>query len=504
MIKNIGIGVLLAIVIAGTYLPAKPARAQWVTTDIITELESGLSSAYNEIVSTFTDSEHIKEYILDPIAWAVAKAMVQQIVNSTVSWINSGFQGSPSFVQDPAGFFENMGDQLTGSFLSGPGSPLAVLCSPISLNVRLSLALNRANIGQNHYTCTLSKVISNVKGASINGFTAGDFNQGGWPAFVTLSDAQNNQYGAYSKASADLDVSIGNQTIINKDLLNQGSGFLSYRSCTDDPSLTNVSANDPNFSSYNYNSTSQNWQRCKITTPGATISAGLNKALGAGQDSLVTADEIDEIIGALAAQLVNQVLGPGGLSGVSQPSNGVPSYVTQIEGELNAPTPGTLGVTLSSDLSQYITNATQIQTYTNTSLGYAQSAQATMQNVMNYCQSATDTPVVAEIGAIMGSKIGPLVDQLSGEYSGATNELNGLASFNSQALAATSTADLNAMTQQYNSMLTSNSLPTLTDVSNAKTESSNVKSQTDTLNQQAAQYTQECQLYYQQWQLQQH
>lgn len=56
----------------------------------------------------------------------------------------------------------------------------------------------------------------------------------------------------------------------------------------------------------------------RITTPGTVIAGQINKALGAGQDVLVAADEIDELIGALFYQLVNRVFGSvGGLRGAS-------------------------------------------------------------------------------------------------------------------------------------------------------------------------------------------
>jgi len=66
-------------------------------------------------------------------------------------------------------------------------------------------------------------------------------------------------------------------------------------------------------------------ERCvgqRIKTPGSVIASQLNETLPKGMEGLVTADEIDEVIGALFQQLVNQVIGQGGLIGVSSPSSG--------------------------------------------------------------------------------------------------------------------------------------------------------------------------------------
>ncbi|HEX5774476.1 MAG TPA: hypothetical protein VFY28_00725, partial [Candidatus Paceibacterota bacterium] len=67
-----------------------------------------------------------------------------------------------------------------------------------------------------------------------------------------------------------------------------------------------------------------------VRTPGTVISNRINASLGLGEQSLVTADEVDEVLGALFTQLVNQVLGSGGLLGVSSPSSGGGrSYIDQ-------------------------------------------------------------------------------------------------------------------------------------------------------------------------------
>src|ERR1039458_7446482 len=123
------IALILTIIIAvASFLPAKPARAD---PDIITELFTGLTSAYtmvsklyNEVSSYAEDSLWLKEYVLDPLAWAVAKGLLQNMTDSTVKWINSGFQGSPAFVQNPEKFFRSIGDNIAGNFIAGPGSPL--------------------------------------------------------------------------------------------------------------------------------------------------------------------------------------------------------------------------------------------------------------------------------------------------------------------------------------------------------------------------------------------
>ena len=77
------------------------------------------------------------------IAWQLAHVALQQLTGSVVNWINSGFQGSPSFVSDPEDFFLQLNDQVTGAFIGNNGILAQALCSPFSTNIRLALALGQ-------------------------------------------------------------------------------------------------------------------------------------------------------------------------------------------------------------------------------------------------------------------------------------------------------------------------------------------------------------------------
>jgi hypothetical protein len=862
--RKILIAVLVVLVTFGAYLPAKQTHAM-VVEDITTEIQStlnnvadNLSMAFDAISSYAEDLIWIKDYILDPLAWVTSKGLLQDMTNSTVNWINSGFKGSPSFVQNPESFFQGIGDNIAGNFIAGSGSPLAALCSPIALNVRLALALNQAGSsgggsgGSNPYSCTLSSIINNVRNASISagvtvngmsiaGFEGGDFSQGGWPAFAALAEPQNSFYGAYLESEADLSTQVAQKTATNQKLLDQGNGFMSYQQCApttssqgsdqgsgNDVSYNNESDNSDyydnstdntdnvdqgdnstdntdNTSSYdennndnqsdenvdttdntdqnssdnqsdtntqdttsssnaqdttsqttdsqgnplyadpeaaraafeednlgcsgnvaggsslssaqcqavqtnlnsgnlqgvytaecpsgastsqrcanlnteingpvapatghvninikarsigksnvasaitglgnmlaqaastcqirdpdtgecldnstvptsppantydvnglyydntthvlqyvdqneqnqyeqqqnqqmhqqidqlnsndvtntdnssgdnnstdntasdqssydnssgdetdysgqtdetdntNYDDTSDDsyvddsanipdappgadtGENCQTVTPGSVISSSLNKALGGSQDSLVQSSMLGEIIGALAGKLVNQVLGSGGLSSVSHPSNGQPSYLTQVEAEVANSSANTSGLasSLSSSLSPYITNTTQIQTYASSSVSTGESALTALYNASSTCQSDGDTAVASQIGIDIASTTA-WITQLQGNYTNVTNNLNRLVSLNNQINVATSTAQLNALTGQYQNLISAynpatspydQTVPSISDIQNAKTDNGNDQGIASTIISNAATYTNECYLY---------
>jgi len=236
------------------------------------------------------------------IAWQMAHVVLHQLTTSVVNWINTGFQGSPSFVSNPETFFVDAADQATGVFIANTGPLAQYLCSPFSLDIRLSLALGQSQNYNQRYRCTLSTVIAaqtvnaqrlssgqigsvtvsqrsggatigsiqngsilnnsgqlSVNGQSVNGtiataraanaantaavqgFISGNFYNGGMPAFLALTtEPQNNPYGASLQAQSDLQMKIlAKQNSTNNDL-NRGAGFLSFQQCD-----TVATANDP-------------------------------------------------------------------------------------------------------------------------------------------------------------------------------------------------------------------------------------------------------------------
>lgn len=290
---------------------------------------------------------------LDSFAWFAAKLMIKQLTADVVNWINSGFDGNPAFLTNPAGFFTNIVDEQIGLMIE-QSSDLNFLCSPYSIDIRLALAF-RYRPFKKKITCTLSDVIANtqnaVAGASINGFTAGDFSQGGWPAFISLStEPQNNIYGAYFEAENELSVRIGNKQLLKRDELGAGRGFLSWEKCQptarpgDDnfvgPVAPGTAGSDAEREAQMYenaaggevNYTDSGLDRgetCEVQTPGSVIESQLENTLGTNLDQLELADSFNEITNALVAQLMTQVLTKG-LRAISGSGPGDPeSYLNQ-------------------------------------------------------------------------------------------------------------------------------------------------------------------------------
>ncbi len=240
---------------------------------------------------------------LDKIAITVAKAYIERIVDSTVEWINNGFDGNPAYVTDPKRFFLDIANGEAGNFIKGieiggknGTTTLDFLCSPFKANIKISLIQNFRK--HNPYECSLTKVIGNI-----DDFYK-DFTQGGWDAWFTMTqNTSNNPYSAYLEAKIDLDSRIASAVGLENQRLDWGKGFLSFNTCAVKEDVYEDNGNG---------TATRKDGKCLVpgetVTPGTVIENQFEKVFGAGFDQLELADEFDELIGALLGQLFKKTI----------------------------------------------------------------------------------------------------------------------------------------------------------------------------------------------------
>ncbi len=306
-IKKIGTRALAVLVMA-SILALHPVSYQNHTPHIATVEAGGgfsmpialeptqrINTAWNSLTSGFTGTAEVREFSLDQIVYMITKVAMSTLIQSLTNWVNSGFQGSPTFVQDLQRHLLDIADSAAAEFLFGAIPALEALCSPFSINIQFTLTqtisrnLSDRDSGY-RAQCTLSDM-----GENVEAFLDGDFvNGGGWRSWIQMTQrpGEHTAIGAYLKAESELFKYIAGKESVEVNMLNFGDGFLSMRDA------------DGN-----------------VTTPGVVIAGQINKALGAGQDVLVEADEINELINALFYQLVNRVL-LSGLGNSSDPYGG--------------------------------------------------------------------------------------------------------------------------------------------------------------------------------------
>lgn len=241
----------------------------------------------------------------DMVGYCIVNSMIDYIARSTIAWAKSGFQGNPSFVDNPEQFFKQLGDLEAGAFLQqiAYGVIGQNICQPFRAQIVLTIArdyLGTGYYGSDGYAnggygggagnrtfggCSLS----NIKG-DLKAFLGGDFRRGGWDSWLKISQVQaNNPYSTYLNLSAQM----YGRTQQKKDLANLelswGKGFLSFRKCDSKTAEKDKS-------------------KCPITTPGNLIEDQLNKTLNISKDRLVLAEKFDQVIAVIVNELINTAL----------------------------------------------------------------------------------------------------------------------------------------------------------------------------------------------------
>lgn len=570
-IKNTTLSILIVSFLTSSFffgLPAKKANALFgigdITFDPSNFAQQVISVANTTATSLSTYSLQYKAFVLDTLATMLAKQLIRQITASVVDWINSGFKGSPSFLTNPGSFFADVADQFTGEWLSQFGGPLNALCSPFSIDIRLAIAFKYHPSIRKRYTCTLGQIIANttgkdpygkdhqaylnsigaqqlgngtsildrttVNGASVSSFMDGNFNNGGWPAFVTMTtEPSNNVYGAYLSADSDISLSVANSKVQHRDELTQGRGFLSWKKCNqyaNDVVDQGAAVDWETGDLIKSNGATTDWEtgelidksnggrgRCikeEVQTPGSVIETQLEEHVGGPIRELQLVDSINEIVNALAAQLVTQVL----QKGLRSISGGGPSdstaYIRQVQAEaasVNNTQMTRVRNDFTKSISTYLTYAFQYKTnkdasfnlmtavnnaYTGVKLCYQQKINS---GSLSEYQKTLAGQRIAQVDNKIASDVSPKLTVLFSDKNDADSRYSTLQALQTKADNAKTLSDVNDASVQFSQMLQSQSLTTQKDVATSQNELDDTKSTAATLQTDANQKQNECNVF---------
>ena len=303
-------------------------------------------------VPTNDIANNIKEGFLDTIAWILVNAALSSIIISTTKWVNSGFEGKPAYVQDLEKTAANLEGEVVSRLLNEIENEVKLgvdldgfFCGPFDQEIRRALRIQLAiKTAQPRYTqyskCTIDSILE--KGGNTLQNFENDFTKGGWPAWLQLTEPQNNRWGVWGTLQKEI-WDRESEAKGNKDKeLYFGRGFLSqlkvgeclppgppYKSDYEWP--INAKTGKPDCPAQ------YKKEPDRYVTPGAIIQENITKTLGIGTERLKIADELDELIGSILNQFILKVFkGVGGLFGASKSSSGGKSLTDLLGDEAEA------------------------------------------------------------------------------------------------------------------------------------------------------------------------
>ncbi len=254
----------------------------------------------NTIQAVTGVSLQTKEFVLDGIAWAIAKAIVSSMMSSLINWVNSGFEGRPAFLTDLGDFLLEAVDKGAGEYINSLGGLGSFICSPFKLDIQIVISLQYAQAREGKPPggeCTISGIVKNFED-----FYDGSFGDTGWDDWFTIT-TQPEKYtelGQLFQAEAGLQRRMISDQQKAETEVKIGSGFLSGKICQ------MVEGSDTPK------------EKCTISKPGKMVQEALTFNIDGARQSLIQADEFNELIAALLGQLANKALtGAAGLLGLS-------------------------------------------------------------------------------------------------------------------------------------------------------------------------------------------
>ena len=404
-----------------------------------------------------TQTQTIVECFLNGLVVLVREVLIAQLTASIVNWINGGFNGNPSFVQDPGQFLRDVADQTIGEFIGGVG--LSFVCSPFQLQLKRALSFSYGTTRRN--ACTLSQVVRNFEG-----FINGGFESDGWAGwFAMANNPSNTLLGSYLHADAELSLRIVNAQGQEIKLLDWGQGFLSYK--------------DPKTG--------------KIVTPGSVVVDQLNQTLFNGHERLAMASQINQIVGALVNQAMNHVFGSGGLLGQSKSNYGSQSPVAQavtVAQKENLRGQQNLFIGTLQGASQSVQTMASVVadglSRVGKSKGILTDTQACYRSKINTTILLTDQKVlaesrIAEASTTITANIEPNEKKFTAKVTDMLNARSYLANLITQVTADNSGLATEQASRQYNNLLAGNFVPSNQDISDVRFEIDGVKTSLDQL-----------------------
>jgi len=228
----------------------------------------------------------------------LVKRIVDEMTNEVVQWAQSGFEGSPMFIQDWRQFADQAVDIAFSSVLEDLGSKWGVnLCGPFlpQLQVHLALLAEGAN-SRYSYTprCTVENFTQNIQNMATM------FESGGWVSFDNMiSPDGNNPVWLSMRLSDEFYRTTQNQSEANKNEAEAGGGFLSQKKCIDPEG-----------------GDSTNCKRWQAQTPGDLVADEVAQSFGA---DFQYSDNIQSMVAAVVNGLITILMNElqKGLSDVS-------------------------------------------------------------------------------------------------------------------------------------------------------------------------------------------
>lgn len=288
-----------------------------------------------EDIKDTTKSLEENDTCLKSIGRMVIKLLLQKVTLSTVAWIQSGYEGNPTFIQNPGNFFRDIAKEEILKFgaelnisadcsISISGDITEINTSGIGLNggddcvspyafafmERQAASFNRKFADNARYS--LNELIQNTTPQYTAQKFQADFASGGWDAWTYMTSVPaNNPLGFQLLASNELQKRLQGTYKAPaeevREALTQAAGYLGDNRCIEPEGRTRAQHNaalelgEPELDA-NGNSTGFFIGQCKkweYVTPGQMVAESATKLVNYQDNNLLRAEDLNDAVAAV-------------------------------------------------------------------------------------------------------------------------------------------------------------------------------------------------------------
>lgn len=265
------------------------------------------------------------------------KRLLDQIVDQTIQWVQDGTE--PKFVSN----FNELWDEAVQAGIGDTlkETALGQFCSAQS-KLRIEIGIKQIPKFSEAVSCTLNDVVQNMQA-----FT-NDFKNGSWVGLQELAAPQNNRYGVKLLAMEKILSETEKQQELKQMEISGSGGFLGQKICSQwilkngqGNFIIDTTTQEPiyNFEERKMtdppllpaNAPSWAYWDCDplgvvTITPSKTVGDVTSKSVTSDIDYILSADELDEYVNAIADAILNRITteAVSGLKNVLSGSNGSP------------------------------------------------------------------------------------------------------------------------------------------------------------------------------------
>ena len=283
-----------------------------------------------------------KETILDTIAYQMSRAMIRQMRDGMIRWIQSGYNGKPSFLVNPEQMLRNMAAAQAKMVLNDVSKFASNSANGVSAALIKDIRNSQINTEaafQKSITSTMGITIKNsicsAEGFGIlmrqkgwtdseaatarkalceSGMTtaeqqeallkqcfAENFKCGGWKALLdmTQNSGRNTSIGQLTLSRDRIKTQVDTKAKQSTEELNRGNGFFNIKECVREKRVTINGAEETYCDEYQSTSPGQK----AVSLMGETVTDPIKQAR--------LADEINESVSAVASAFMGDLVGRG-------------------------------------------------------------------------------------------------------------------------------------------------------------------------------------------------